>query len=141
RDLMSGRHPLISPTDFAVVEDTRSGAVVAATCLLSQVWEYGGIPFPMGQPELVATEEAYRDRGFIRAIFELIHARSAAKGQLAQCIGGIAYYYRQFGYEYALDMGGSRRVYFPAIPKREAGAAEPFHLRDAMPADRLLILA
>jgi GNAT superfamily N-acetyltransferase len=141
RDLMSGRHPLIGPTDFALVEDTRRGAVVAGTCLLSQVCEYGGIPFPMGRPELVATDEAYRNRGFIRAIFELIHARSAAKGHLAQCISGIAYYYRQFGYEYALDMGGSRRVYFPAIPQLEAGATEPFHLRDAMPKDLPLLLA
>src|SRR5256714_5468036 len=141
RDLMSGRHPLIRPTDFALVEDTRRGAVVAGTCLLSQVCEYGGIRFLMGRPELVATDEAYRNRGFIRAIFELIHARSAAKGHMAQCISGIAYYYRQFGYEYALDMGGSRRVYFPAIPKLEAGATEPFHLRDAMPEDLALLLA
>src|SRR5437762_6621528 len=58
RDLMSGRHPLLSPTDFALVEDTRSGAVVAVTWLLSQVCEYGGIPFPMGRPELVSTDEA-----------------------------------------------------------------------------------
>src|SRR5690606_27574400 len=77
RDLMSGRHPLITPGDFALVEDTDRGMIVAATCLLSQTWEYGGIPFPVGRPEIVASHPDYRNRGLIRAVFELIHARSA----------------------------------------------------------------
>ena len=37
RDLLSGYHQLIGPTDFAVVEDTRNGALAATNCLLSQV--------------------------------------------------------------------------------------------------------
>ena len=76
RDLMSGRNPLIGPGDFAVVEDTDGGAIVAATCLLRQTWEYEGIAFPVGRPEIVATMPEYRNRGLIRAIFELIHARA-----------------------------------------------------------------
>src|SRR5206468_738437 len=56
RELMSGQHPLIDPGDFALVEDTERGAIVAATCLMSQTWEYGGIPFPVGRPEIVASD-------------------------------------------------------------------------------------
>jgi len=115
RDMMSGRHPLIDPTDFALVEDTRAGAIVAAACLLSQTWEYDGIPCPIGRPEAVGTAIGYRDRGLVRAIFELIHARSVARGDLAQGITGIPYYYRQFGYEYALDLDGNRALSFAAI--------------------------
>src|SRR4029450_13976046 len=43
RDLISGRHPLIGPGDFALVEDTDRRAIVAATCLIRQTWEYDGI--------------------------------------------------------------------------------------------------
>ena len=131
RDLMSGRHPLIGPGDFALVEDTDSGAMVAATCLLWEMWEYDGIAFPAGRPEVVASMPDYRNRGLVRAVFELIHARSAERGHLAQGITGIPYYYRQFGYEYALDLGGSRSVYFAAIPKLKDGEQEPYALRDA----------
>src|SRR5689334_816133 len=46
-DMVGGRHPLIGAGDFALVEDTRRGAVVAATCLLAQTWEYEGIAFPV----------------------------------------------------------------------------------------------
>jgi len=131
RDMMSGRHPLIGPTDFAVVERTSDGAIVASTCLLSEVWTYDGVDVPVGRPEVVATREEYRNRGFIRAIFELIHARSQSRGHLAQGITGIEYYYRQFGYEYALDLGGNRSLALSTIPRLKEGEAEPFRLREA----------
>jgi hypothetical protein len=131
QDLIGGRHPLIGPGDFALVEDTRQRAIVSATCLLAQTWEYEGIAFPIGRPEIVATAPDYRNRGLVRAIFELIHARSAAQGHMAQGITGIPFYYRQFGYEFALDLGGNRAVFFAAIPKLKDGATEPFTLRAA----------
>lgn len=131
RDMMSGRHPLITPADFAVVEETRPQRIVAATCLLWQTWDLGGIRLPIGRPEVVATHPDYRRRGLVRACFELIHARSEARGHLIQAITGIPYFYRQFGYEYALDLGGSHDVAFSAIPPLKAGAAEPSTLRAA----------
>jgi hypothetical protein len=134
-DLMSGRHPLITPGDFAVVENIDGGAIVAATCLIRQTWQYEGIAFPVGRPEIVATMPDFRNRGLIRAIFELIHARGAAEGQLAQGITGIGYYYRQFGYEYALDLGGRRSVYLAAIPMLKPDETELCGLRAATQAD------
>lgn len=137
RELLSGDHPLITAGDFALVEDTASGVVVAATCLMAQTWEYAGIALPVGRPEIVASLPDYRNRGLIRAIFELIHARSDDRGDLAQGITGIEYYYRQFGYEYALDLGGSKTVPFANIPKLKDGETELYTLRDAAEADLL----
>jgi hypothetical protein len=139
-DLIGGRHPLIGSGDFALVEDTRQNTIVSATCLMAQTWEYEGIAFPVGRPEIVATAPDYRNRGLVRSIFELIHARSAAQGHMAQGITGIGYYYRQFGYEYAIDLGGNRAVFFAAIPKLKDGAAEPFRLRDATMDDLPLVM-
>ena len=140
RDLMSGRHPLCTPDAFAVVEDKYSGAIVAAAGLLSQIWDYDGLSFSVGRPELVATALEYRHRGLIRSIFALLHARSAARGDLALGIVGNEYYYRQFGYEYALDLGGSRTISLSAIPDLAAGESEPYQLRDAVWADLPLVL-
>lgn len=141
RDLISGRHPLIGPGDFALVEDMAHDRVVAATCLIAQTWSYEGIDFPVGRPEVVASHADYRNRGLVRAIFELIHARSAADGHVAQGITGIPYYYRQFGYEYALDLGGMRTIAFDAIPRLKDGEQEPYMLREATPADLPELLA
>lgn len=132
RDMFSGRHPHIGPRDFAIVEDTRSGAVVASTCLLRHACEYEGISFGFGRPEIVGSLPEYRRQGLIRAIFELIHAKSDERGDLAQGITGIPYYYRQFGYEFAATLDeGEVTVYFPAITALKPGATEPYVLREA----------
>jgi GNAT superfamily N-acetyltransferase len=142
RELMSGNHPLMGAGDFAVVEDTqhREHPIVACTCFWSQTWEFEGIPFRFGRPEIVATDPAYRNRGLVRALFEVIHARSEAEGHLAEAITGIRYFYRQFGYEYALDLGGRRITNLSLIPRAEEGVQEPYILRDATEEDIPLIL-
>jgi GNAT superfamily N-acetyltransferase len=131
RDLGSGRHPLTGVDQGLFVEDTRTGKAVASMWLIPTAWSYEGITFGVGRPEQVACHPDYRQRGLIRALFETFHARSAAAGDLAQGITGIPYFYRQFGYEYAIDLGGERVVSFSEIPKLAEGAEEPFTLRDA----------
>lgn len=142
RELMSGRHPLQGPRDFVVVEDTLrpEHRIVACTCFWSQMWEYEGIPFGFGRPEIVATDPAYRNRGLVRTLFEEIHARSEAEGHLAQGITGIRYFYRQFGYEYALNLGGRRITNLSLIPATKEKEPEPYTLRDAVEEDIPLIL-
>jgi hypothetical protein len=140
REMLSGRHPLIAPEDFALVEEADGGRIVAAIGLMDQRWEYAGVGFGVGRPELVASHPDYRRRGLVRRVFDLVHARSAAHGDLAQGILGIYYYYRQFGYEYALDIGGARVVPFGNIPALKDGEAEPYALRDATPGDLPLAL-
>ena len=140
RAMFSGWHPHIGPRDFAVVEDTTTDSIVASTCLLRYTFELEGIPVPFGRPEVVATQPEYRRRGLIRAIFELIHAKSEARGDLVQGITGIANYYRQFGYEYALPFGSALTVNFTAIPALKGDATEAYILRKATAADIPLLL-
>lgn len=109
RDLMSGRHPTVSPSDFTVVVDQNEGHKIVSTLnLISQVWRYEDIPFGVGRPELVGTLPEYRRRGLVRAQMDAVHAKSAARGELVQAITGIPWYYRLFGYEMTMNLGGSR---------------------------------
>jgi hypothetical protein len=139
RSVAGGSHPHGGPGEFAVVEDAQSGRIVSSACLLSYEVEIEGIALPFGRPEIVATHPAYRNRGLVRATFELLHARSASRGHLLQGITGIPYYYRLFGYEYAADLGGEVSVYFAAIPPLEAGQAEAYRLRPAAPSELNLV--
>jgi hypothetical protein len=107
-DEMSGAHPTTGPSDFTVVQEEPSGRIVSAMCLISQTWTFGGVPFAMGRPEAVWTLPEYRNRGLIRRQFEVLHSWSAARGQLLQAITGIPFFYRQFGYEMTVDLGGGR---------------------------------
>jgi len=135
RDLMARDHPTFDVGDFTLVEDTRSGTIVSSLNLISQTWSYGGIEFGVGRPELVGTHPDYRRRGLVRAQFEVIHEWSAERGEKVQAITGIPYFYRQFGYEMGLSLGGGRIGYKPQVPKLKDGEAEPYRVREAEEAD------
>ncbi len=132
-ELCSGESPLMGPEDFVLVEDIQTGQVVASTCYWHHTWHYEGIPLRVGRPEIVATATEYRQRGLVRALFQELHARSQAAGDLVQAITGIGYFYRQFDYEYALPLSGGRTVSLDAIPALATGRSEPYLLRDATP--------
>ncbi|MCU0503190.1 MAG: GNAT family N-acetyltransferase [Anaerolineae bacterium] len=141
RDLLTRAHPTFGAGDFTIVEETKTGKIVSTLNTISQTWSYGGIPFGVGRPELVGTDPEFRRRGLVRAQFDVIHAWSAERRELVQAITGIPYYYRQFGYEMALVLGGGRTGLLSAVPKLKEGETEPYRLRPATEEDLSFIVA
>jgi len=86
----------------AVVE--MDGRVVATATLLDETLLVRDTPLPVGQVELVATDADYEHRGYVRALMHWCHERSWNRGQVAQVMIGIPYFYRRFGYVYAIPM-------------------------------------
>lgn len=139
RDLMEKHHPTFDIGDFTLVEDTQTGKIVSSSCLISQTWSYGGIPFGVGRPEIVGTDPEYRNRGLVRAQFDVIHQWGAERGQMVQVITGIPYFYRMFGYEMGLALGGGKLGYLPHIPALKKGEEEPYIIRPAAESDILFL--
>jgi hypothetical protein len=136
RDLMTRPHPTMRASDVILVIDTQAGDKLVSTLnTIPQTWAYEGIPFKVGRPELVGTLPAYRGRGLVRAQFAFLHELGVARGEMAQVITGIPHYYRQFGYEMCLGLGGSRIGYTLQLPKLGDGQAEPYTVRPATYAD------
>jgi hypothetical protein len=134
-DLLTKPHPTFKADNFTIVEDVSKGQIVSSMNLIPQVWTYAGIPFKVGRPELVSTLPEYRNRGLVRHQFNLIHQWSAQNGDVLQAITGIPYYYRQFGYEMAMNLGGGRLGYPTHIPRLKEGEDEPYLLRPAVETD------
>ena len=128
RDLLTRPHPTFSPNDFTVVEETSSGRIVSTLNLISQTWSYEGIKFGVGRPELVGTLPEFRNRGLVRLQFEEIHKWSRERGEMMQAITGIPFYYRQFGYEMAIDLDGRRYGHEAHVPKLKDGEQETYHV-------------
>jgi len=135
RDLMTKPHPTMKPSDFMVVVDTRTNKIVSSLNLIPQTWSYEGISFGVGRPELVGTDLQYRRRGLVREQFKVIHKISEERGHKMQAITGIPFYYRQFGYEMCLNLGGSRIGYRPHVPKLKDDEEEKFKFRAAIEKD------
>ena len=129
RDLISRPHPTLKPDDFTIVEEAATGKIVSSLNLIPQTWTYEGIEFGVGRPELVGTDSNYRGKGLVRIQFDEVHKWCEERGLMVQAITGIPYFYRQFGYEFALDLGG-RRFGFN-VPKLKDGEAEKFRFRPA----------
>jgi hypothetical protein len=131
RDLLTRPHPTFGEGGFVVVEDTATGAIVSSLNLIPQTWSYGGVRFGVGRVELVGTLPEYRRRGLVRRQMDEVHRWSAALGHPVQIITGIANFYRQFGYEQGLAMGGARGGFRQHITALPAGTPEPFRVRPA----------
>lgn len=139
RDLLTRPHPTFHPDDFTIVEETAAKRIVSTLNLIPQTWTYEGIPFGVGRPELVGTLPEYRKRGLVRLQFEEIHRWSAQRGDMVQAITGIPFYYRQFGYEMALDLAGRRIGYEAQVPKLKEGEQEKYLIRPARQSDLAFI--
>jgi GNAT superfamily N-acetyltransferase len=135
RDLLTRPHPTFHADDCIIVEDSASGRIVSSLNLIPQTWSYEGIEFGLGRPELVGTLPEYRGKGLIRAQFDEVHKWCTERGLIVQAITGIPYFYRQFGYEMALDFVGRRVGYEAQVPKLKDGEVEKYSIRPAVEAD------
>jgi GNAT acetyltransferase-like protein len=139
-DLIGGRHPTFRPGDATLVVDRRTGAIVSCLHLLSHTWTYGGVPIAVGQPELIGTLPERRGAGLVRAQFEVVHRWSAERGQRLLVITGIPWFYRQFGYELAIERGGGPRFFLDALSQPPV-PAPGWRVRPAAEADVPFLVA
>jgi len=109
-------HPTTRPEDLVFVEDERSGQVVSSLCLIPWIWCYETVEIPAGEMGIVGTREAYRHRGLVRVQVDYFKHHLRERGCLLSHIQGIPYYYRQFGYEYALPLEGGLRLETRHVP-------------------------
>src|SRR5439155_361136 len=141
RDLIEGRHPTFRPESALLVEDTRGKSIVSSMVLLSHTWTYAGVPLSVGQPEIVGTRPEFRGRGLVRAMFDVAHAWSAERRHRLLAINGIPWFYRQFGYEMALELGGGPRLYTVGLAAGVRQPTPPYRLRPATGADAPFLAA
>ncbi|MCL4507079.1 MAG: GNAT family N-acetyltransferase [Chloroflexi bacterium] len=114
-------HPDTCGSDLIYVEDTKSGQIVSSLCLIPWRLSYGAAQFNSGEMGIVGTLEPYRRRGLIRAQVDIFKQRLKDRECVLSHIQSIGYYYRQFGYEYAMPLEGGlivtrRNLAAPATP-------------------------
>ena len=139
--LVERGEPVDAPDHRLVVEDPDLGwgacavvadgdRIVSTATLLDETVRIGDVVLPAGQVELVATDTEYEGRGLVRALMGWAHERSLARGQVLGVMIGIPYFYRLFGYEYAINIP---RVHALTGPPGTGG--DGFSLRPAGPDD------
>ena len=102
-DRLLHHRPETDYDDFLLVEDERTGEAVSTTCLLPWCCNYEGVTLKTAMLEMVVTHPDYRHRGLVRTQINRFHQIVRERGYDLSIIQGIPYYYRQYGYAYALD--------------------------------------
>lgn len=126
-------HPQLDPKGWLFVEEEGSGQAVATLSLMPQTWRFGPVTLPVAELGFVATRPAYRRRGLQRALSAAFDRIALTNGYSLSAIEGIPYFYRQFGYEYALPLFDCR--FDLALDEVPAGAPPRYSFRLAGPAD------
>jgi len=110
-------HPDTRLQDFWMVEDEATGQIVSTTCLIPWECRLQGIQLKAAQLEMVLTHPDYRGKGLVRAQIERFHQEVSQRQFDLSIIWGIHYFYRQFGYAYALDGGTAESLPIWRIPE------------------------
>lgn len=110
-------HPSMTLEDFFVIE--HKGRIVAALNLIPARWSLGGITLKIAELGCVATLPEYRHQGLQLRLMEAYHKRVSEQGYDLSAIEGIPYFYRQFGYDYALLLLEETKIRVDQIPDFE----------------------
>lgn len=119
-------HPYIRPEHWLYVEDQATRQIVAGLNLIPWAWRYGEVTLRSAEMAIVSTREAYRRRGLIRALNGRFEELMREGDYDLSHIQGIPYFYRQFGYEYAMPLEAWCRVELHNFKAPPDGSAYTF---------------
>jgi predicted acetyltransferase len=136
RKLLSD-HPTMKLNDFFAIK--HQGKIVAGLNLIPLEWSVGGVLMKVAELGCVATLPEYRRQGLQRRLIRAFHKQAAEQEYDLCAIEGIPFFYRQFGYEYALPLDEETRIELDRIPDYQGEVnVRPFTARDIPEAMRLL---
>ena len=120
-------HPPARPEYWLFIEDETSGQIVSSLALIPWLWRYEDVTLKSGEMGIVGTLEAYRNKGLIRALDRRFKELLRQDDFDLSHIQGIPYFYRQFGYEYALPLNAAWEIELQHIPAPPTDI--PYHFR------------
>ena len=89
---------------------------VASLVLIPQTWVMDGVELRVAEMGCVATHPDHRGRGLQRMLNERFDEVAEDGGYDLCALAGIPYFYRQFGYEYSLDLDHKTIISMSELP-------------------------
>ncbi|MHA1934663.1 MAG: GNAT family N-acetyltransferase [Candidatus Thorarchaeota archaeon] len=87
------------------VRENETGKIVSAMSAVPSTWEYDGIPLRNLEVDCVGTHEDYRNRGFIRYLYQHFESELKNGEYHISTLQGIPEFFRQFDYDFIFPMG------------------------------------
>jgi len=134
-------HPHTRPEHWLFIDD-EAGRVVSSLCLIPWTWRYGPATLRSGEMGIVGTLPEFRHggRSLVAALVERFDELLDTEGYALSHIQGIPYYYRRYGYDYALPLEPHLNLELRNIPDARS-ADDAFTIRPARPDDLPALVA
>jgi predicted acetyltransferase len=130
-------HPKMTLSDFYVIKE--KGRMISTINLIPATWSIGGIHLKVAEMGHVGTLQEYRGRGLIQKLVSEYHQDVQKQEYDLAVIEGIPYFYRQFGYEYAIPLLEETKIRIDQIPEFKAKMrVRPLAKKDVPKAKELL---
>lgn len=126
-------HPASRPDYWIYIEDEATSTIVSSLALLPWEWRYEGVTLKAGEMGIVSTLETYRNKGLVRELIARFKELLRVDGFDISHIQGIPYFYRQFGYEYAIPLEPNWQIELRNLP--DATDEQPYGIRQAVADD------
>jgi hypothetical protein len=121
-------HPDTRPEHWLYIEDETIKQIVSSLCLIPWQWRYEDVTLKSGEVGIVGTLESHRNRGLVRLLMAR-HRELLCEGDFDfSHIQGIPYFYRQFGYEYAMPLDVHWNLELHSLPDKPTDATYSFRL-------------
>jgi predicted N-acetyltransferase YhbS len=95
---------------------TNGDETVASLVLIPQTWVMGGVELKVAEMGCVATHPDHRGRGLQRILNDRFDEAARSGGYDLCTLAGIPFFYRQFGYEYSLDLDHKTTIPVSELP-------------------------
>ena len=92
------------------IRDCETGEIVSSMSAIPSTWEYEGIPLKNLEVDCVGTHKEYRNRGFIRYLYEYFDKELQNDDYHISTLQGIPEFFRQFGYDFLFPIGQFSRL-------------------------------
>jgi predicted acetyltransferase len=111
-------HPKMTLNNFYVIKE--KGTMVSTINLIPVTWNIGGINLKVAEMGHVGTLPEYRGKGLIQKLVNEYHKDVRKQKYDIAVIEGIPYFYKQFGYEYAVPLLEETKIRIDQIPQFKA---------------------
>jgi len=103
-DRLVMKHPDTRSEYWLFVEHEPQQRIVSSIALLPWSLSYAGVTLPSAEMGIVGTHPRFRRQGLVGELVERFNEIMSDHGFLLSHIQGIPYFYRRFGYEYAVPL-------------------------------------
>jgi predicted acetyltransferase len=128
-------HPEMTDRHYLMVK--HCGKAVAGLLLIPEKWSIEGVEFKVAEMGCVGTTPEYRRRGLQSILNEKFDEYASENGFDLCVLAGIPYFYRQFGYQYAVELDYLTEIDVNKLPSKLSLSFRPFEDYDIHEAQKL----